>query len=728
MKKTFLILFFSLMSSLVSAEPDTNNLVRFGLSSFTENNQNYLVVSLQNEKNWHTYWKNPGDAGTPTDIHFYEGKKEIAFSPLEWMVPHRYFEAGDLLAFGYEGTSHYFFKLDKKVNSEIKMEAKWLVCRDICVPGKGEIFFKIEKNALTQLRGQTFSANPQELKSVFESLPKKEKNPEGLTFKLSGNLEQNNLTIHYSYPLDKASLSLQNNFLTAFPTKPLGFKREELFYDSTNKIVYGRIKTDWEGEYQDPEMPMPKNKQFKSPLNISFLFLAGSKPKIVNASFKEFQDDSILNSIYSKLEPIQPEKSAQKKTPQLDEKNDLGAQNNTKEKRGLIYFLFLAFLGGLILNLMPCVLPVISLKLYSLLKQQSESDKRILKHNLSYTAGILSCFIALAAIIIGIKKSGENIGWGFQLQSPVFLVLMVFVLFIFCLNLFGLFEFATPGGRTLGNREIKEGFVGDFFSGIFATILSTPCSAPFLGTALTFAFTTSNVNVLLIFLMIGLGLASPFLVTGFFPQLTHFLPKPGLWMEHLKKFLGFTLLLTTLWLYDVLYSNNLPSTLFNFLNLSLSLLFFTFYLRKHMQKNKIVSSLFLLASILSITFTFKTSRIASNKVSVTETPRGWEKFDEEKLKSLNDQYVFIDFTAEWCFTCKVNEKLLLNTSRFSDFAQKNRIMLMKGDWTKKDDAITNFLKRYNVFGVPAYFLKKKNGEIIFLGELVTLDKIQEQLN
>jgi thiol:disulfide interchange protein len=382
----------------------------------------------------------------------------------------------------------------------------------------------------------------------------------------------------------------------------------------------------------------------------------------------------------------------------------------------------------LILNLMPCVLPVISLKLYSLLKQQSESDNRILKHNLSYTAGILSCFITLAAIIIGIKKSGEDIGWGFQLQSPIFLVLMVFVLFIFCLNLFGLFEFATPGGRTLGGREVKEGFVGDFFSGIFATILSTPCSAPFLGTALTFAFTTSNTNILFIFLMIGLGLASPFLLTGFFPKLTHFLPRPGLWMEHLKKFLGFTLLLTAVWLYDVLYSNNPPSSLFNFLNLSLSLLFFTFYLRKTMPKNKIASSFFLLASILSITFTFKTSMIMTNKTSQVETPKGWENFNEEKLNSIKDQVVFVDFTAEWCFTCKVNEKLLLNTSRFSDFAQKNGILLMKGDWTKKDDAITTFLKRYNVFGVPAYFLKKKNGEIIFLGELVTLDKIQAHLN
>ncbi|MFZ4712082.1 MAG: thioredoxin family protein [Bacteriovoracaceae bacterium] len=724
MKKTFLTLFFLLHSFLSYAQTDTKNLVKYGLTSFTDNKESYIVLSLKNEDGWHTYWKNPGDAGTPTEVKFYEGKKEISFSPLEWSVPHRYFETGDLLAYGYEGTTHYFFKQDQKVKGPLKVEGKWLVCKDICVPGKGEIDFSLKNNSIVEQKGQTFLPTSDEVQNAYKALPLKIETPKDLQLNLTGDIEKKILTLHYSYNISKAQISLKDNFLTPFPMKPLGFKREELFYQAKSGKVLGKILIDWEGEYQDPEMPLPKSKKFLSPISMRFLLTMKGSTSVIESKFSEFKDDKSMDQAYLGADLVSPTGATQKKTPVLNDANSV----TENSQQSLLYFMLFAFLGGLILNLMPCVLPVISLKLYSLLKQQNESDNRILKHNLSYTSGILTCFLLLAAIIISIKKSGEDIGWGFQLQSPTFLILMIVLLFVFCLNLFGLFEFMTPGGRTIGNKEVKGGFIGDFFSGVFATVLSTPCSAPFLGTALTFAFTTSYLNIVLIFMMIGLGLAFPFLITGFFPALAHFLPKPGLWMEHLKKFLGFTLLLTALWLYDVLFANNPPASLLNFVNLTLSLLFFGFYLRKTMPKNKILGLVFIVLAMTTLALSMKISMQVNSKSEVIEVTQGWENFSEEKLNSYNDQVVFIDFTADWCFTCKVNEKLLLNTSRFKEFALKNQMVLMKGDWTKKDDNITQFLKRYNIFGVPAYFVKKKNGEIIFLGELVTLEKIEKHLH
>ena len=179
-------------------------------------------------------------------------------------------------------------------------------------------------------------------------------------------------------------------------------------------------------------------------------------------------------------------------------------------------FLLFGFIGGLILNIMPCVLPVISIKLFGLLSIREENPKKILKHNLAYTLGVLITFAVLGAIVIALQKAGDNVGWGFQLQSPRFVAIMIIFLFVFALNLFGLFEFRTPGGAKLGGLETKDSFTGDMMGGVLATILSTPCSAPFLGTALTFAFSAGSLQLFSVFFAIGLGLAFPFLLTGSF--------------------------------------------------------------------------------------------------------------------------------------------------------------------------------------------------------------------
>jgi thiol:disulfide interchange protein DsbD len=304
---------------------------------------------------------------------------------------------------------------------------------------------------------------------------------------------------------------------------------------------------------------------------------------------------------------------------------------------------------------------------------------------------------------------------------------------VFALNLFGMFEFATPGGRSLGNIQTEEGFVGDFFSGILATILSTPCSAPFLGTALTFAFTSSNFSIFLIFIAIGLGLAFPFILTGFFPSLVSFLPRPGNWMNNLKKVLGLTLILTMIWLLDVY--NALVDGSSHLIKLGTALVFI-FAGFSILKKEKWIGSIsFLIALMLFLnlsTTTAITSKDDQTALIRDKKANGlnWESWSTQKMQEYqeNKQTVFIDFTAKWCFTCKINEKLVLDTEDFKQLVNDNNIKLLIGDWTKRDELIGSFLRQNGLVGVPAYFIIKKDGTLINLGETISIDRIKKYLN
>lgn len=338
--------------------------------------------------------------------------------------------------------------------------------------------------------------------------------------------------------------------------------------------------------------------------------------------------------------------------------------------------------------------------------------------------------MVFGGIIAAIKASGEEIGWGFQLQSPAFILIMMLIIFILSLNLFGLFEFVTPGGSKLGSAELKDGPWGDFFSGSLTTILSTPCSAPFLGTALTFAFTSSTENIFLTFFFIGLGLSFPFLLTALIPGSLGLLPRPGAWMEKLKYFLGLSLILTVIWLYDVFVS------LVNFdllswrLNLLFVLWFFAFFFAQKISKNRIpqflVFSLPLIMTVLALKNLELRPSTSAEKSS--ELGKEWKAWSVEKLEKEKGQLVFMDFTAEWCLTCKVNKKLVLETEGFRKISKEYNMVLLRADWTKRDDNITQFLKKYNVVGVPAYFIQKRNGEIIHLGETISVSEVKKNLN
>ncbi len=715
-RKTNSILFSFLILISFSLFASSETHTKTALNLFLHEEQTYLALSFENEEHWHTYWKNPGDAGLAAKFKFEQNGTELFPTAQNWPIPRRFIEQGNIIAYGYEGLHTFFFKLNEanleSFQKEFKLTATWLICENICIPGKIEYLGKIKDNNIITSQN-TLNIDQASLAEQFNKLPKKIELPELEIYLNNDEQKDKTLVLNYSIKNHQESdLAANLNLLTPYLTQPFGFKREELFYDQEHKTLYGKMTIEWDGEYQDPEIPLPKNGIFKSPFELSFLVNSKKGIGIVSKSFDSFSllGQKQLNLFYNSL-----------------------STNNSEEKNEtsfLMYLLF-AFLGGLILNLMPCVLPVISLKLFGLISHQGQSNARILKHNIAYTLGVIISFIGLALTVYLLKASGEQIGWGFQMQSPAFLIFMIIVLEVMAINLFGIFEFRTPGG-SLGGKTLKDSFVGDFFSGVIATILSTPCSAPFLGAAITFAFTTTTFNIFGIFIMVGIGLSFPFILTGFFPSLISFLPKPGAWMNNLKKFLGFTLVLTIIWLSDVFSSLVDIKIVGIYFYTLLATIFFAFFVAYKMLPKAKARFIFFLIPLLLMVKIQKDKLLSYEPLFDDSAQIGklhWKKWSPEIIKQAQDEnkVVFIDFTAKWCLTCKVNKQVVFNTSDFEDLVQDNNIELYVADWTKRDPIISKFLNTNKAAGVPIYFLINKKGNLINLGETISINKIKNAL-
>ncbi len=711
--------------------------------SFIKDGKVIYSLSYKNAPHWHTYWKNPGDAGLPTKIEI--ENEGLKINEFEWPVPTRYIEEGDILAYGYSGEYSRYFTIEGNNTKELKIKSTWLVCKHVCIPGKVEFSATLDpQGQVVNSQANDFPLSNEEILKRFQDLPKKQAWPDSLDLIMKKGKEDLQLDLFYNFT-NQGSKPLFHplGLLTPLRVDFLDIRREKLYQNKAG-TYFAKMNIGWDGEYSEPEIPFPQDGSFQEPIKMTFLFQNPQTEtfSIIEKEFNSFDimPGATIESLMSTMSYIDPKTGIQSPAQETPIKvSETTQQQLPAESSSLIGILFFAFIGGLILNIMPCVLPVISLKLFGLVSHSNESKSNILKHNIFYTLGVLATFLLLAVAILALKATGENVGWGFQLQSPVFVSIMIIFLFVFALNLFGLYEFRTPGGKSLGNVEVKKGFVGDFIGGVLATILSTPCSAPFLGTALTFAFSSSPVTIILIFQAIGIGLAFPFILTGIFPATVKFLPRPGMWMEHVKKFLGLTLILTALWLTDVflaLTSGNVP---FLFLLSGLIFLFFAFYFQKNIGKKTIWKIIYFILPILLLGNLFFSSMLTNQ--STTNSGEGllneknihgnlkWEKWSEKKMLEYKKSGVpiFMDFTAKWCFTCKVNEKLVIDTSSFKDLITKKGVKLLLADWTKYDPIIGDYLKKNGHVGVPAYFIQKTDGTLVKLGETISISEIEENL-
>ena len=403
-----------------------------------------------------------------------------------------------------------------------------------------------------------------------------------------------------------------------------------------------------------------------------------------------------------------------------------GAPASSGAGGNLLLMLAMGWIGGLILNLMPCVLPVLSIKVFGLVKSAAEGRKELVSGALFTVAGVVVSFWGLAAAAVLAARAGAAVGWGVQFQQPGFVAFLLLVVVLFSLNMWGLFEIPLPASlsRVAGGAQ-REGAVGHFFSGFFATLMATPCSAPFLGTAVGFALAQPPPLVFAIFTSIGLGLGFPYLVLAAFPGAASLLPKPGAWMVTFRSIMGFLLAAAAVWLFYVLAAQITPEAL-AFIQLALlGLALATWFLGRLEpgSPRRLVSWTGIVAAAgLCLTLAVTSPRVSSAKAAAEDGRIAWLAFDEQEAQRLSREegrLVFVDFTADWCLTCKANERLVLASDEVVAAFEEHQVVPMKGDWTNRDDRITEFLARYGRSAVPFYVLFRPGQEPYPFGELLT---------
>ncbi|HET9032125.1 MAG TPA: protein-disulfide reductase DsbD [Dokdonella sp.] len=383
---------------------------------------------------------------------------------------------------------------------------------------------------------------------------------------------------------------------------------------------------------------------------------------------------------------------------------------------GVLGALLFAFLGGIILNLMPCVLPVLSFKVIGL-AQSGESLAKARSHAIWYTLGVLVSFAVLGLLVIALRAAGQALGWGFQLQQPGFVAILIYVLLAVGLSLSGVFTIGASLAGTGQGLASKSGPAGDFFTGVLACIVASPCTAPFMGPALVFAFASSSIVALLIFLALGLGLALPFLLVGFIPALASRLPKPGAWMETFKQVLAFPMYLTAVWLVWVLGKQRgvdaIGLVLVGAVVLALALWWIERSRRADKPIARVLAVIVLIASLVPVWMIARLD-LPPKSLDMAESSIAYSK---DKLAALraDGRTVFVNMTADWCVTCKANEKSVLGTDHFEELMKQSNAIYMKGDWTNVDPEITAFLQAHGAVGVPLYVVfhgDQGNGKVL----------------
>ena len=405
-------------------------------------------------------------------------------------------------------------------------------------------------------------------------------------------------------------------------------------------------------------------------------------------------------------------------------------------RRGLGWMLLLGFLGGIILNAMPCVLPVLSLKIFGLVRAAGEGQGRASRGALAAAAGIVVSFLALAAAAVAARSAGAAVGWGVQFQEPRFVAFLAVVVVLFCLNLWGLFEVPLPrrlaAWADAGGQG--ESTAGHFASGLFATLMATPCSAPFLGTAVGFALSQPTATVFAIFTAVGVGMALPYLLFAAAPGAARLFPKPGPWMETLKVAMGFLLAGAAVWLFYVLAGQVPPARLALVQLGLLALALFAFLRHQRILRGRrpLLSGVGMLAAAVFCVVAVRGdgSALAPRRAAGAGQLVDWVEWNRAEAESLAaaGRIVFVDVTADWCFTCKVNERLILETPEVAGAFERHRVVAMRADWTNRSDEIARFLAEHGRAGIPFYMLYRPGREPKIFAELLTKDGLLADLD
>ena len=637
------------------ANPINTGHAHVSLVKYTSNNSQadelFIGIKMDMQKNWHTYWKNPGDSGGPIKVSW-NLPDGVGVSDIYWPTP-KLIPYSPLMTYGYKDFVIFPFKVTYESFNKLKninADIDFLICDDICVPEKAQIDTSFEKIPYSQ-----------ELKKWINKVP-------NVTFPILANQNENNLQLRFSFNDD-----IENIYF---------------FIDQQDIVLHSKVqnlskeKDNWLLSISTENNPK-HNEKLKGVIVIN--------------------DESYL----------------------ID--SDLSIDSYSKEAITIIKALIFAFIGGLILNLMPCVFPIISLKVLSFISLGGDSTFKIRAHSIMFSFGVLASFLFIATLLIMLKSSGSSVGWGFQLQSPLIVGLLSLIMFLIGLILLMDINLGSSFTRLGSIGSNSTNYSSSFATGVLAVVVASPCTAPFMGAAIGYALIQPSSVTLPIFLSLGLGFAFPYLLISFRPSLISSLPQPGKWMETLKEFFAFPMFATALWLLWVFSLQTSADALINLL-ISILLISFVIWFYTKVSQNylKILLPITLLLILIFQINQFLS--ISTIDVNDDEPNLTWNIDTENELISSNQAYL-INFTAAWCITCQANDKVALSRKSVKEYLKNNNIEYIIADWTNRDENILKVLNKYGRSGVPLYvFWKPGMQDPIVLPSILTESLVLDTLN
>lgn len=634
-----------------------------------------LGLLLEHDPNWHTYWRNPGDSGLPTELDLILPDGVVA-EPILWPHPQR-FELTGIVNFGYGGRRllpvSISIPADYAAQSlQLRAAASWLVCEVECIPGKAEYVFDLPV-------ASTADVDPRwedDFAAAREGIPRAAA-----------------ATLEVVESADTISLTLSGLDDAADPA-------QWRWFPETPEVVANGAQPSWQRLADGWKAGWSKSEYFsRLPPDIALVAVAGDGsawrfPAIVTAAVPPA--------------PVAPLPSF-----------------------GLLPALLFAFIGGLALNLMPCVFPILSIKAMGALSS-GDDHAGLRRHGGWYALGVVATFLLLAGVLLALRAGGAQLGWGFQLQEPRFVAAVALLLFAMALSFSGVWEF---GGRVAGTgQRLTEGHGAraSFFTGALAVVVASPCTAPFMGTALGWSLTQPAAAALAVFAALGVGLAAPMLLLGFVPALARALPRPGPWMDGFRQFLAFPLYLTVVWLLWV-YGEQTTSLGMASLLAALTVLAFALWLlgRRPLMRSprmRVTAALVsAVALVLAIGLPLSTPVPQATEKNSSSDAEPWS---EQRLAELraSGRPVLVNMTAAWCITCLANERVALSSDAVRDILAARDVTYLKGDWTRQDTAITRYLERYGRNGVPLYVLYPVGGGMPrVLPQLLSAESVTEAI-
>lgn len=678
--------------SVVTTERVRAELMAYAPEGVAPGKQVWLGLQLAHQPEWHTYWKNSGDSGLPTKLEW-NLPAGVTAGDIAWPVPRKVF-IGTLANYGYEGTvllpvpltiTPEFKPSLLGSDLDIKLKAHWLVCKKECVPEDGEFALKVPARSSTALNASAFDA-------AFAAQPKAIAHAEQSQVRIDGSAIE---------------LSVQG-----LPVELRG-KTLEFFPETPEVIETGAKWTQaWNGATWTARVPLSPQRS-ESPALM---------PVVLAADGHGWRDELKVVGEWPKVA------AANAMSPQLQAALRGSAAPTSAPSLTFAAALLGALLGGLILNLMPCVFPILAIKVVGF--TQHANDRR--GHRLggiAYTAGVIISFAALGALMLALRAAGEELGWGFQLQSPAVVATLAALFTLIGLNLAGLFNFGAFLPSRVATLEARHPAANALLSGVLAVAIASPCTAPFMGASLGFAIGLPAAQALLVFAAIGVGMALPYLAASWVPAVARWLPKPGAWMVNFRKFMAFPMFATVAWLVWVLGQQSGIDGAGALLALLVGMSMVVWAFTLHGRARSVIGAIAVACLALLLWAAGPNITRISPQQSAGAESGPWQAWEPGRVDQVlaSGQPVFVDFTAAWCVTCQYNKKTTLSDQRVMGDLAAKKVTLLRADWTRRDPAITAALAQLGRNGVPVYVFYKSGSAPVVLSEVLSVSEVRSAI-